>query len=87
MLNFSYGLAAMGYLVAAVFFAKFGARTGDSLFHWFGSAFGLLALEQTLLAWEGVPREEQTWLYLLRLGAFVLIIIAVVRKNRRARAG
>jgi hypothetical protein len=38
-----------------------------------------------LLSWEGVPREEQTWVYLLRLGAFLLIIVAVARKNGRAR--
>lgn len=86
MLNFSYGITAMGYVVAAVFFAKFWSRTGDPLFGWFASAFGLLAIEQTLLGWEGVPREEQTWVYLLRLGAFLLIIVGVVRKNRSARA-
>jgi hypothetical protein len=86
MLDFSYGIAAMGYVVAAVFLAKFRSRTGDSLFGWFASAFGLLAMEQTLLAWEGGAREEQTWVYLLRLGAFLLIIVGVVRKNGRARA-
>jgi membrane-associated PAP2 superfamily phosphatase len=85
MLNFSYGVAATGYVVAAVFFAKFWSRTRDTLFGWFASAFGLLALEQALLSWEGVPREEQTWVYLLRLGAFLLIIVAVARKNGRAR--
>lgn len=81
MIDFLNGLLTMGYLVAGVFFLKFWRRTGDRLFAVFSGAFGLLALEQALLAWEGVPREEQTWIYLLRFVAFLLIIAAVARKN------
>jgi hypothetical protein len=32
-----------------------------------------------------MPREEQTWVYLLRLLAFILIIGAIVQKNLRGR--
>ena len=49
----------------------------------FAAAFGLLAFEQLLLVWSGLPREEQTWFYLMRLVAFFLIIGAILRKNRR----
>jgi hypothetical protein len=82
MLTFVSGFIAMGFVVAGLFFLKFWRSTGDRLFATFAAAFGLLALEQALLSWEGVPREEQTWLYLIRLLAFVLIIAAVMRKNR-----
>ena len=83
MLDFLSGILTMGYLVAGLFFLRFWSRTGDSLFGAFAAAFGLLALEQILLTSQGLPREEQTWLYLLRLAAFLLIIVAVLRKNRR----
>lgn len=75
------GAITMGYLVAGLFFLRFWARTRDSLFVTFAFAFWLLALNQLLVALSGTPREEQSWIYLLRLVAFVLIIVAVVRKN------
>lgn len=83
MLDFSFGAVAMGHLVACVFFLKFWTRTRDELFAVFAAAFGLFSLEQILIAWVGLPREEQTWFYLLRLLAFSLIIWAILRKNRR----
>jgi hypothetical protein len=83
MLPFSFGAVAMGHLVACVFFLKFWSRTRDELFAAFAAAFALFSLEQALIAWSGLPREEQTWFYLLRLLAFVLIIGAILRKNRR----
>ena len=73
----------MGHLAACVFFLKFWSRTGDQLFAAFAAAFGLFSLEQFLIALAGLPREEQTWFYILRLLAFLLIIGAVLRKNRR----
>ena len=75
------GAITMGYLVAGLFFLRFWARTRDGLFVAFACAFWLLALNQLLVALSGTPREEQTWIYLLRLLAFVLIIAAIVRKN------
>jgi hypothetical protein len=51
------------------------------LFMLFGLAFGLLALNQVLVALSGIPRDEQSLIYLIRLAAFVLIIVAIVRKN------
>ena len=37
---------------------------------------------QALLALTNVPVEERSWIYLLRLAAFVLIIAGIVHKNR-----
>jgi hypothetical protein len=34
-----------------------------------------------LVAASDVPREEQRWIFLLRPAAFVLIIVAILRKN------
>jgi hypothetical protein len=76
------GLVVMGDLIAAMFFARFWRRSGDTLFAIFAAAFVLLALGQVLLALTNVPVEERSWIYLLRLAAFVLIIVGIVHKNR-----
>ncbi len=87
MSEFLWGLITMGYAVAGLFFLRFWTRTRDGLFAAFAAAFWLLALNQALVALSQVPREEQTWFYLLRLAAFLLIIGAIVRKNLRSRRG
>ena len=85
MSSFLFGAIAMGYVVAGLFFAKFWRRSGDLLFGIFALAFWLLALSQTIVALIAVPREEQSWVYVLRLIAFGLIIVAIVQKNAAAR--
>lgn len=85
MSDFIWGLITMGYSVAGLFFLRFWGRTRDGLFAAFAIAFWLLAANQGLVALLKVPREEQTWLYLLRLAAFSIIIGAIVFKNLRAR--
>jgi hypothetical protein len=84
--DFVWGLITMGYAIAGLFFLRFWSRTRDLLFMAFAVAFWLLALNQALVALSEAPREEQTWFYLLRLAAFLLIIAAIVGKNLRARA-
>jgi hypothetical protein len=76
------GLIVAGDLVAALFFLKFWRRSADALFAIFAAAFLLLAVGQALLALTNVPVEERSWIYLLRLAAFVLIIFGIVHKNR-----
>ena len=89
MLNFVFGLITMGYVVAGLFFLKFWQRSRDPLFAIFAVAFWLLALNQAVLVVFALPREEQSWAYLLRLAAFILIIVAIIYKNaaRRSRSG
>jgi hypothetical protein len=77
------GAIATGYLVAGLFFLKFWSRTRDGLFLAFSAAFGLLALGAALPVLLGGRHEERSGLYLLRLAAFVLIIVAVLAKNLR----
>jgi hypothetical protein len=81
-LSFLSGAVTMGYLAAALFFAKFWRKTRDSLFVLFSTAFGLLALEQIILAWVGSEREEFTYVYLIRFVAFSIIALAIINKNR-----
>jgi hypothetical protein len=86
MLNFVAGVITMGYVVAGLFFAKFWRRSRDPLFAIFAVAFWLLALNQAIVVVLNVPREEQSWAYLLRLAAFILIIVAIVYKNAAGRS-
>jgi hypothetical protein len=81
MINFTAGLTTMGYLIAGLFFLRFWRRTGDGLFLAFWLAFWLFALTSALIALSGLPREEASWFYLLRLAGFGLIIAAILVKN------
>jgi Family of unknown function (DUF5985) len=81
------GIITAGFLLAGLFFARFWSRSRDPLFAAFSAAFWLLALNQGLLILDGIPREEQSWVYLLRLAAFSLIAVAVIHKNARRRSG
>ena len=82
--DFLSGAVAFGFLTCGLFFFRFWRRTRDGLFLAFASAFFLLGLGQSLLALANVPDEERSWLYLIRLVAFALILVAIIRKNRRA---
>ena len=80
------GIVTAGFLVASLFFARFWSRSRDSLFAAFCAAFLLLAINQALLVIAGIPGEEQSWPYLLRLGAFLLIAAAIIQKNAGPRS-
>ena len=82
--SFLSGAICMGFLVAGLFFLRFWSRTREPLFAAFALAFWLLGLTQALLALANIPAEERSWLYLLRLAAFTIILASVWRANRRA---
>jgi hypothetical protein len=83
--SFFAGALAALYAVAGLFFLSFWKRTRDALFVSFALAFALLATNQVILALGGLEREEQSWVYLLRLLAFLLIIVGIARKNLEGR--
>ena len=74
-----YGLLTTASLVAALFFFRFWRQSRDGLFCCFAFAFVLLAGNNALSAF--VAGDEYPAIYLLRLGAFSLIIFAILRKN------
>ena len=87
LIDFLSGAITMGFIVAGLFFLRFWKRTREGLFVAFALAFWLLALGQALLAFTEIPVEERSWLYLLRLAAFSLILVSIFWKNRKARRG
>ena len=84
--DFLSGAVAFGFFICALFFLRFWGRSRDFLFLAFALAFALLGIGQALLAIGNVPTEERSYVFLIRLAAFTLIIIAIVRKNRSANA-
>jgi peptidoglycan/LPS O-acetylase OafA/YrhL len=75
------GALTVGYLVLGLFFLKFWKRTRDPLFTTFALAFVLMAANQLAISASGSYDLDIGWTYVLRLVAFVLIIVAIVRKN------
>jgi hypothetical protein len=83
MNTFLLGALAMGFLVAAMFFATFFRRTRDRFFAFLGTAFVVMSANQVALAALGEDSEYRSWVYLVRLAAFALILMAIYDKNRR----
>ena len=83
MTTIIYGMTTMGFLIAALFFMRFWRKTNDSLFAIFAVAFVLLALNQALIGLLAATREDQSLLYLPRLAAFALIIVAIILKSAK----
>lgn len=84
LLDFLAGAISMGFLIIGLFFLRFWKRTSDQLFLAFAGAFWLMGIGQALLSLSGMAVEERSVIYLFRLAAFVLILVAVWRKNVRA---
>ena len=82
--DFLSGSIFVGFLVAGLFFLRFWRRTHDGLFLAFAVAFALLGLGQAVQALANIPEEERSYIFLIRLAAFTIILIAIVRKNRLA---
>lgn len=77
------GILIAEYAAIALFFAKFWSKSRDRLFLMFSCAFVFLAVQRFAIAMTQENLEQQVPLYLLRLAAFVVIIVAIVDKNRR----
>lgn len=78
------GALAMAAGLVSLFFLRFWRVSGDRLFLFFCLAFSTLALNWLGLALSPSVSEAHGEVFLLRLLAFVLIIIGVVDKNRRS---
>jgi hypothetical protein len=80
-----WGALATAAAAIGLFFARFWRDSRDRLFLFFFLAFMILSLNWIGLAL--VPRDSESrhQVYVLRLVAFVLIIVGIIDKNRRAR--
>ncbi len=76
------GATAMGSVVIGLFFFRFYGSRRDVLFFLFGAAFWLLAINNIALGLTDATAETRVSAYVVRLLAFLLIIAAIVQKNR-----
>lgn len=76
------GAIMMACFSAGIFFFKFWRKTHDKLFMLFGAAFFILSFERMLLGYLGNQLEPSPKIYLIRLSAFIVILIAIYMKNK-----
>ena len=80
---FLWGALCMGSAMIGLYFLRYWKTTREPLFAWFAVAFVVMALNWLGLALIDPNSEVRHTLYLLRLAAFVLIIVGIIGKNRR----
>jgi len=83
MFFFLSGALMAACFIAAMFFARYWVRTRDPFFAYFALAWLLFGAERAALAARDMPEEPMAGMYFLRLAGFLLIIVAILRKNRR----
>lgn len=80
--GFILGFLATASLIVAMFFLRFWTRTRDSLFLAFALAFFIEAISRTIMVF--LPHSDTaTWVYVVRLCTYLLILAAILRKNFR----
>ncbi len=79
------GAITMAYFVVGLFFLRFWKQSRDRLFGMFALAFFILAIQRLALALTTQTSEGTVFLYVVRLIAFLIILAAIVDKNRSAR--
>ncbi len=80
--GFLLGVIVTASLAAGVFFLKFWRQTHDPLFIGFGAAFLIEGLNRISFLFLEAPNEGHPLIYLVRLFSYLLILGAIVNKNR-----
>jgi len=81
--GFLLGVIATASLTAGAFFLKFWRQTRDVLFLAFGAAFLIEGFNRICVLFLERPNEGHPLIYIVRFFAFLLILAAIVNKNRR----
>lgn len=90
-IEFISGIYMTTFAFSGIFFLKFWRASKDKFFLYFALACELIAFERVLLffvsGYNNMPiaNEPRTYAYVVRLIAFVFILIAIIDKNRRTR--
>jgi hypothetical protein len=89
-LRLRFSVFVLGALTASCwfvghFFLKFWRTSKDSFFLFFAMAFWILGLQWMGLAFSDADSEMRTGFYLARLTAFMMIVWAIIKKNRDTR--
>lgn len=79
--GFLLGVIATGFVTAGMFFLRFWRDSRDRLFLAFAASFIVEGLNRCALLLVDKPNEGSPWIYIVRLLAFLLILLAICRKN------
>lgn len=82
--TFIHGALAMACLVAGIRFLAFYRLSRDRFFLWFAAAFWAFMVGWVVKLFIPDYTDHTHYLYLFRLSGFVLILIAIWRKNRQS---
>ncbi len=85
MSTFLSGAVMMAAAAIGLFFIRSWSWTRDRLFLLLGLAFWILSVERIVLSMVPAAHEFRPFVYLIRLSAFVLILVAIIDKNRNRR--
>ena len=78
---FLLGVISAFSFIAGVFFLKFWRDTRDFFFFAFAVFFLVEGANRLALVFFVHPNEGSPWIYLLRLFALILILVAILHKN------
>ncbi len=84
--SFLHGMLALACFVIGLKFLKFWRVSKDRLFVWFAGAFWVFAAGWVIRASTLSEGEHGYIVYLPRLVGFLMIIAAIIDKNRQAKA-
>lgn len=83
------GAVFFGNLVIALLFLRFYRKSRDRFFVFFSVAFAALAVHRAMFlafkTFDDMEEQNSSWLYVIRLAAYVLIIVAILDKNHAAK--
>ncbi|MDQ3944646.1 MAG: DUF5985 family protein [Actinomycetota bacterium] len=79
------GIIACGAFVIALHFFKSWRGSGDRLLGFFAAAFAVFAANGVALGLTDPDAEVRVFLYAVRLAGFLLILAAIIDKNRVRR--
>ena len=80
------GAIAMASLTIGLFFLRFWRNTRDRFFLFFSISFFLEGLNRIFIALDQDSSERAPLVYSVRLLSFLLILIAIIDKNRPPKA-
>jgi hypothetical protein len=80
--GFLLGVIVTGSAIVSAFFFKFWRQTRDTLFLGFGAAFMIEAVNRSAFLFLPVPDEGNPVIYIVRLLSYLLLLAAIVNKNR-----
>jgi hypothetical protein len=80
--GFLLGVIVTASLAASAFFLKFWRQTHDKLFLGFSAAFAIEGVNRLAFLFLDHPNEGNPLIYMVRLFSYLLILAAIVNKNR-----